>query len=156
PGLPDVGGARPGQALERRIASEELVVLRDDALHLRLLEHDLRHEDVVGVIRGAPRQLAAGTPVPREEAPVKAPALGGIGKASALHGGIVTEWPAIAQVDSREVPVNNEPMPDQLPLHDAHREHGAVFGEVDGSLVPLHYGDPLAEYRALAERVGVV
>ena len=42
-------------------------------------------------------------------------------------------------------------MPNQLPLHDVHRERGASFGEIDGWQVPLHYGDPAAEYRAMRE-----
>jgi aminomethyltransferase len=47
-------------------------------------------------------------------------------------------------------------MPNQLLLHDVHRERGASFGEIDGWEVPLHYGDPAAEYRAMRERVGVI
>ena len=47
-------------------------------------------------------------------------------------------------------------MPNQLPLHDVHRERGASFGEIDGWQVPLHYGDPAAEYRAMREGAGVI
>ena len=47
-------------------------------------------------------------------------------------------------------------MPNQLPLHDVHRERGATFGEIDGWQVPLHYGDPAAEYRAMCEGAGVI
>jgi len=47
-------------------------------------------------------------------------------------------------------------MPKQLLLHDAHRERGATFGEIDGWQVPLHYGDPGAEYRAMREAAGVI
>ena len=47
-------------------------------------------------------------------------------------------------------------MPSQLPLHDVHRERGATFGEIDGWQVPLHYGDPAAEYRAMREGAGVI
>lgn len=47
-------------------------------------------------------------------------------------------------------------MPNQLLLHDVHRERGASFGEIDGWQVPLHYGDPAAEYRAMREGVGVI
>ena len=47
-------------------------------------------------------------------------------------------------------------MPNQLLLHDVHRERGASFGEIDGWEVPLHYGDPAAEYRAMREGAGVI
>jgi folate-binding protein YgfZ len=47
-------------------------------------------------------------------------------------------------------------MPNQLPLHNVHRERGTSFGEIDGWQVPLHYGDPAAEYRAMREGVGVI
>jgi folate-binding protein YgfZ len=47
-------------------------------------------------------------------------------------------------------------MPNQLLLHDVHRELGASFGEIDGWQVPLHYGDPAAEYRAMREGAGVI
>ncbi len=47
-------------------------------------------------------------------------------------------------------------MPNQLPLHDVHRERGASFGDIDGWQVPLHYGDPAAEYRAMREGAGVI
>src|SRR5580765_5383859 len=47
-------------------------------------------------------------------------------------------------------------MPNQLLLHDVHRERGASFGEIDGWQVPLHYGDPAAEYRAMREGAGVI
>jgi glycine cleavage system aminomethyltransferase T len=42
------------------------------------------------------------------------------------------------------------------PLHDVHRERGASFGEIDGWQVPLHYGDPAAEYRAMREGAAVI
>jgi folate-binding protein YgfZ len=47
-------------------------------------------------------------------------------------------------------------MPNQLLLHDVHRERGASFGEIDGWQVPLHYGDPAAEYRVMREGAGVI
>jgi aminomethyltransferase len=47
-------------------------------------------------------------------------------------------------------------MPNQLLLHDVHKERGATFGEIEGWQVPLHYGDPGTEYRALREGAGVV
>lgn len=39
----------------------------------------------------------------------------------------------------------------QTPLHDATSGAGAVFGERDGWQVPLHFGNPEAEYRAARE-----
>ena len=37
-----------------------------------------------------------------------------------------------------------------------HRERGASFCEIDGWQVPLHYGDPAAEYRAMREGAAVI
>jgi hypothetical protein len=72
PGLLHVADVGGGQRLERRVAAEELVVLRDHAVDLRLLEHDLRHEDVVGIAGPAPRQVALVPRVPAEETLAKA------------------------------------------------------------------------------------
>jgi folate-binding protein YgfZ len=47
-------------------------------------------------------------------------------------------------------------MPERLALHDTHREQGAIFGERWGWVLPVHYGDPDGEYRAVRERAGVV
>ncbi|HEV8676124.1 MAG TPA: aminomethyltransferase family protein [Methylomirabilota bacterium] len=44
----------------------------------------------------------------------------------------------------------------QLPLHDLHARLGARFGEVDGVLLPLDYGDPAAEHEAVRARVGLI
>jgi folate-binding protein YgfZ len=44
----------------------------------------------------------------------------------------------------------------RLSLHDLHARLGARFGEADGHLVPLDYGDPAAEHRAVREAVGLV
>jgi folate-binding protein YgfZ len=43
-----------------------------------------------------------------------------------------------------------------LPLHERHAAAGARFSEVDGWLLPAHYGDPAAEHEAVRERVGVI
>src|SRR3990167_6627131 len=72
PGPPHRRGARPCQAGERRIAPEEFAVLRDHALHLRLLEHDLRDEDVVGIVGVPPRQVTAVPAVPAEQPALEA------------------------------------------------------------------------------------
>ena len=42
-----------------------------------------------------------------------------------------------------------------LPLHATHERLGARFGEADGCLVPLRYGDPATEHAAVRERVGL-
>src|SRR5262245_66278133 len=47
-------------------------------------------------------------------------------------------------------------MPMDLPLFDAHRDAGAIFGDRDGWRLPLQYGDVGREYRALREGAGVV
>ncbi len=60
------------------------------------------------------------------------------------------------QVDSRDRRVNNEVMPNQLPLEEIHRAQGATMRDVGGWLVPNDYGDVGAEYRALREAAGVV
>jgi folate-binding protein YgfZ len=43
-----------------------------------------------------------------------------------------------------------------LLLNDAHQADGAVFGESAGWLVPLRYGDPLAEHRAVMGATGLL
>ncbi|MEW6542626.1 MAG: aminomethyltransferase family protein [Nitrospirota bacterium] len=43
----------------------------------------------------------------------------------------------------------------QTRLHDQHEKLGAVFGEVAGWTMPLHYGDPAAEHRAVRAGVGL-
>jgi folate-binding protein YgfZ len=45
-------------------------------------------------------------------------------------------------------------MAKQLPLSEFHSAHGAVFIERDGWLLPAHFGDPTAEYRAVRSAVG--
>lgn len=47
-------------------------------------------------------------------------------------------------------------MATRLGLHDTHERLGARFGEADGHLVPLHYGDARGEYGAVRERAGVI
>lgn len=42
--------------------------------------------------------------------------------------------------------------PNRLPLHLAHERHGAIMHTRDGWIVPAHYGDALAEYRAVRDR----
>lgn len=40
-------------------------------------------------------------------------------------------------------------------LHDQHARLGATFEDITGWQVPLHYGDMLAEYRAVRQNVGI-
>jgi folate-binding protein YgfZ len=47
-------------------------------------------------------------------------------------------------------------MSQRLPLHAVHEQLGATFTEVDGGLVPAHYGDRAAEHEAVRERVGLI
>src|SRR5690606_15950150 len=53
---------------QRREASHPALVVRNDGLDARLLEHDLRDPDAVGVRLAAPRQVAAAGVVEGEEA----------------------------------------------------------------------------------------
>lgn len=46
-------------------------------------------------------------------------------------------------------------MPKQSRLYDHHTSLGATFEEVTGWSVPAHYGDPVAEHRAVRESVGL-
>jgi len=43
----------------------------------------------------------------------------------------------------------------QLALHDLHKSLGAVFTELGGWQVPLHYGSSIAEHRAVRQAVGL-
>ena len=69
----DVGDVRRGQRFERRVAPQELLVLRDHPVHLRLLQHDLRDQHVVGVPCPSPGQVPLVAPVPAEKAFAEAP-----------------------------------------------------------------------------------
>lgn len=46
-------------------------------------------------------------------------------------------------------------MTKQSPLQELHRENGAIFGEEDGWALPLHFGDPLQEYRSVRSQAGL-
>src|SRR5262249_973459 len=63
----NVGDGRRGQRLQRRITAQEFAVLRDDAVHLGLLEHDLRDQHVVGIARSSPGEVALVARVPSEQ-----------------------------------------------------------------------------------------
>ena len=80
---------RRRQRLERRILVEPLGVLRQHAIDLRLLQHDLGDEDVVRVVGLAPWQVAPVASVPRQQ-PLAKPAPirrrgSGSGRASAAR-----------------------------------------------------------------------
>jgi glycine cleavage system T protein (aminomethyltransferase) len=47
-------------------------------------------------------------------------------------------------------------MATRLPLHEVHARLGAAFGEVEGHLAPLSYGDVRAEHAAIREGAGVI
>jgi len=47
-------------------------------------------------------------------------------------------------------------MPKQTPLKERHQANRAVFGEEDGWVMPLHFGDPLREYQAVRSHVGLL
>jgi len=47
-------------------------------------------------------------------------------------------------------------MPKQTPLKERHQANRAVFGEEDGWIMPLHFGDPLREYQAVRSHVGLL
>jgi len=46
-------------------------------------------------------------------------------------------------------------MPKQSRLHDHHTRLGATFEDVTGWSMPVHYGDPVSEHRAVREAVGL-
>ena len=71
-------GAREG--FEGRIAFEPFVILGQDAIDLRLLQHDFGHEDPVRVARFAPWERAAVAPVPVEKPATEPATERGIGK----------------------------------------------------------------------------
>jgi hypothetical protein len=72
PGPDDVGERGRGERLRGRPALEPLPETRDDALDLRLLEHDLGDEDRVGVAAPAPGEVAAVLAKPGQERGVHA------------------------------------------------------------------------------------
>lgn len=47
-------------------------------------------------------------------------------------------------------------MLNQSSLLDFHKSHGGVFEERQGWLLPLHFGDPMAEYDAVRAHVGLI
>src|SRR6266852_313385 len=96
PGARHVAGAGARELLEGRIATEELTILGDDAVDLRLLEHDLRDEDAIRIAGPAPRKVATVSGVPGEQAPVEASPRA---ESGGRHGGHCDRAPSPSQVD---------------------------------------------------------
>src|SRR3989441_541744 len=132
---------RGGEAVDRRVALEELMVLRNHPLHLRLLQHDLGDEHPVRVARAAPGKIAAVLRVPREQTPLEAAARPVVRR---QHG---------AQSSTSEY---NTRVASRLLLHDLHAAAGATFAAPCGAELPLHYGDAAAEYASARQGVGLI
>ena len=64
PGKKNVPRCRTREMAHRGVAPKPRVIRRNDPIHLRLLQHDLRHKDRVRVTRPPPREvsLVAGKP----------------------------------------------------------------------------------------------
>jgi hypothetical protein len=56
-----------GQRFDGWQRAQPAFPIRDDGLHLRLLEHDFRNPDCIGVPRPAPRQVAGMGTEPRQQ-----------------------------------------------------------------------------------------
>src|SRR5499425_2145242 len=97
---------------EGGIAREELVILGDDAIHLRLLQHDLRDEHAIGLARAAPREIASVASVPGEEAAVEGALRRRVGK---FHGGYCVRELSASQVDFPAKHVTMGPCPPTFP-----------------------------------------
>ena len=67
PGAGHIALVRGGQRRQRRVASQPLVILGQDAIDLRLLQHHLRNKDVVRVGGAPPRKIAAVGAIPRQQ-----------------------------------------------------------------------------------------
>ena len=77
--VPGVGHLLLGcgrERFERRVLVEPLGVLRQHAIDLRLLQHDLGDEDVVRIAGLSPRQIAPVAAVPRQQPVAKSAAIG--------------------------------------------------------------------------------
>ena len=64
-----------GQGCDRGEAFEEALVVRDDRLGARLLQHDLADPDAVRIARVAPGKIAMAAGVPGEQQAADAPGL---------------------------------------------------------------------------------
>ena len=67
-----IGRRDGGERLRGRPASEPVEVVRNDALDLGLLEHDLAHEDRIRVARVPPGEISTSLREPLEQQPLHA------------------------------------------------------------------------------------
>jgi len=67
PGLAHRRGPGGRKARNRGVSCKKARVELFDAVHLRLLEHDFRHQHMVRVLRESPREVATKTSVPGKE-----------------------------------------------------------------------------------------
>ena len=67
---------RNGERIRCRQFAHPSFEIRNDRLHLRLLQHDFGHQDVIRVAGLSPGQIASVAPIPREQPVAKAPAIG--------------------------------------------------------------------------------
>ncbi len=67
PRFPHALGLRPRQRSHSRKSFNKPRVVVGDSRHLRLLQHELRYQNAVGVPRRTPRQVSAFSPKPREQ-----------------------------------------------------------------------------------------
>jgi hypothetical protein len=68
PGFLDIRQRRLRKILHRGILHEPFLVLRENPIHLRLLEHNLGNQDVIGVAGVTPGQITAVLRVPLQKA----------------------------------------------------------------------------------------
>jgi len=67
PGFEHLLERRPGERLEIGKGSQPGVIIGDDGSDRRLLEHDFRHPDAIGIARPAPGKVALAGGVPTEK-----------------------------------------------------------------------------------------
>ena len=67
PGLANLAGRRTRERLDRRIPSQKPRIVVLNPRDLRLLQHELGHEDLVRVAGAAPRKIASHFPVPLQQ-----------------------------------------------------------------------------------------
>ena len=114
------------------------MVLRDDPVHLRLLQHDLGDEDVIGIARCGATAGRAGAARTSRAGGAGSGGARGSGEAARRHGGIVQ-----CAMPSKSCSTT---------CIAARRD----LDEIDGWHVPLTTAIAAAEYRAVREGAGVV
>ncbi len=111
PGADDIGGRCRRQRLERRELIEERQVLRHDPIHLSLLEHDLGHQDAIGVAGAPPGQIARGVGEPGQQRPAY---IGEIGRLVVLA--ITTSYCHSVYVNRRALDTPEDCFSEQIPI----------------------------------------